>query len=325
MEIPEGKEFEWKVKEEAETSWDHGERPENRDLEDRIKNGLVLIDKPRGPTSNQVSAWVKKVLDIKKAGHIGTLDPVATGVLPVALQNATKISQALKGVSKEYVGLMELEEKKDEKELKQVANRFVGTIRQTPPEISAVKREERQREIYYLKILEVQKNQILFKIGCESGFYVRTFCEQFGKAFKTKGEMKELRRTRLGVFKEKQLNYLQDLKDELEFWKKEKEHKLDQVILPVEAGVRHLKKVIIKDSAVSAVCHGADLGVQGISKLQEQIEPGELIAILTLKGELVAIGKAGMESEEILEKKEETAVDLERVFMDKDTYPREWD
>lgn len=324
MKLPEEEEFEWKLKEESETDWDHGERPEKRSLEERIKNGMVLVDKPKGPTSKQVSAWVKKVLNIKKAGHSGTLDPVATGVLPVALDQATKISQALKGASKEYICLMKLNREVSKREASEEASRFVGKVKQIPPELSAVKREEREREIYYIDILETEKDLVLFKIGCERGFYVRNFCKDLGKALNTEGEMIDLRRTKVGCFKEEELNYLQDLKDELKFWKQGKQNKLDKVILPVEAGVRHLKKVIVKDSAVSALCHGANLGVQGISKLQESIEPGELVAILTLKGELIAIGNSQRNSEELLEEEKGTAVDLERVFMDKDVYPKEW-
>jgi len=100
----------WLVREESETDWEHGERPENRSVEQLLDNGLVLLDKPSGPTSHQVSIWTKKMLERGKAGHSGTLDPQVTGVLPVGLTKGTKVLQALTEAGKEYVGTMELED-----------------------------------------------------------------------------------------------------------------------------------------------------------------------------------------------------------------------
>ncbi|MDY6761532.1 MAG: RNA-guided pseudouridylation complex pseudouridine synthase subunit Cbf5 [Candidatus Nanohaloarchaea archaeon] len=313
----------WRVVDDAETDWDYGERPEQRSVEQKLADGLVVVDKPEGPQSNQVSVWVKDILERGKAGHSGTLDPHVTGVLPVGLDQGTKVMDPLSQAGKEYVCMMELGEEREQQRVKEVAEGFVGTVTQLPPEKSAVKREERDRQVYDLEVLEVDDAEVLFRIECEKGFYVRTFCEQFGEALETAGEMVELRRTQVGTFGEGEAVTLQRLTDQYAFWQDGEDNELDDIVLPVEAGVRHLKKVIVKDSAVAAVAHGADLGTGGIAKLQEGIGEGELVAVLTLKGELVATASAALTSEEMVDG-DGTAVLLDRVYMDKDTYPREW-
>ncbi|MCJ7478848.1 MAG: RNA-guided pseudouridylation complex pseudouridine synthase subunit Cbf5 [Candidatus Nanohaloarchaeota archaeon QJJ-7] len=314
---------EWLVKEEADTDWDYGERPENRPLEEKLSNGIVLVDKPAGPQSNQVSVWVKELLERGKTGHSGTLDPHVTGLLPVGLDEGTKIMGPLSNAGKEYIGLMSLDEEIGEEKIEETSEEFVGTVEQVPPEKSAVKREERERDIYELEVLEVDGKNVLFRVECEKGFYVRTFCKQFGDALGTDGEMDELRRTKVGVFEERETVNLQDLADQYEFWKEGEDNSLEELVLPVEAGVRHLKKIIVKDSAVAALAHGADLGTGGISKLQKGIETDELLAVLTLKGELIATANAEFGSDEMLEEGG-TAATLDRVYIGKDEYPREW-
>lgn len=313
----------WVVKEEAETDWNHGQRPEQRSIEENLDNGLVIIDKPNGPTSNQVSAWTKTVLERGKTGHSGTLDPHVTGVLPVGLNRGTKVLGPLSGADKEYVCRMTLDDPVDRETIMAAGEELVGTITQLPPEKSAVKRAERDREIYELEVLEVEEGDVLFRIRCEKGFYVRTFCEQYGEALGTTGEMSGLRRTQAGVFTEEDAHTLQDVADEYAFWQEGEEHLLDEIILPVEAGIRHLKKIVVKDSAVAALTHGADLGAGGISTLQEDIQDGTLVALLTLKGELIATAHAVTTTEEMLET-DGTVATLDRVYMANDVYPKQW-
>jgi len=313
----------WVTLQETSTDWEYGMRPEARSVDERLSNGIVLVDKPAGPTSHQVSAWTRDALDRGKAGHSGTLDPHVTGVLPIGLDRGTKVLQALTGAGKEYICLMELDEAKSRDELEAVAERLTGTITQVPPEKSAVKREPRDRDIHSIGIIEVAGSQVLFRIACEKGFYVRTFCEQFGEALDTTGEMVDLRRTQVGTFTEDQLVPLTELRDEYRFWKDDADSRMDELVLPVEAGVRHIHKVLIKDTAVASVCHGADLGLRGISQAQQGIERDDMIAVLTLKGELVALASAEMSTEQMQDGHGTTAT-LERVFMDPDTYPRTW-
>ncbi len=313
----------WLVREECETDWEYGQRPEKRDVRDNLENGLVVLDKPSGIKSHKLSVDVKKKLKRGKAGHSGTLDPGVTGVLPVGLNKGTKVLQALKNAGKEYYGSMKLGEEFGKEKIKEVAESFVGTVKQLPPEISAVKREEREREVYEIEVLGVDGEKVEFRIECEKGFYVRTFCKQFGEKLGTEGEMVSLRRTKVGLFQEKDMVEPDKLFNEFQKFNNREDNSLKDHILPVEAGVKHLKKILLKDTAVSAVCHGAELGSMGVSKLQEGIEKGEEVALLTLKGELVAIGVAEMASESIVSEKG-TAASLKRVFMDKKTYPKKW-
>src|SRR5512142_3070229 len=117
----------------------HGKHPSERTVEELIHNGIVVIDKPDGPSSHQVSAYVKQILHIDAAGHSGTLDPGVTGVLPVALGSGTRIVQSLLTAGKEYVTLMHLHKEVPEEQLRKViAEQFVGKIKQLPPIKSAV-------------------------------------------------------------------------------------------------------------------------------------------------------------------------------------------
>lgn len=315
--------LEWYTREEAETSEEFGSIPENRSIDELLEKGIVLVDKPFGPTSQQVSTWIRKELDLKKSGHFGTLDPNATGVLPVGINQGTRLSKALSKADKEYVFEAELGEEKNEDEVREKLQEFKGTNKQVPPEKSAVKREERDREVYEIELLDLKENNILGKVRCESGFYVRVLISQLGEKLDTDAEMSELRRTQQGYLNEEEADILQDIVDAYHFYHDGKEEELRKVLYPIEKAVNHLKKIVIKDSAVNAVANGADLGANGISKFQEQIKEGETVAITTLKGELVALGTAQMNSEQLYED-EGTAATLQSVHMDPETYPKRW-
>lgn len=302
-----------------------GKKPEERTIEELINFGVINLDKPRGPDSHQITSWVKDILGISKAGHGGTLDPRVTGVLPITLGDATKSVETLLYGSKEYVCLMKIHKDFEEKKLITLMNEFVGKIYQTPPVRSAVKRALRVREIYSIKILEIEKRDVLFRVSCEAGTYIRTLCTDIGIILGTKAHMQELRRVRTCNFKEDDSITLHQLKDAFIFWKENKDEKeLRKIIFPMEKTLEHLKKIIIRDSAVDAICHGANLAVPGILQLDEKIKKEDIVAILTLKGEGVAYGKALMNSDEILSANEGVAVDTERVLMNIGTYPSAW-
>ncbi len=312
-------------KECCETDPNYGCKPHERKMDEYIKNNIVIIDKPKGPTSHQVSAWVRNILHAKKTGHAGTLDPGVTGVLIEATDNATKIIPALLNSGKEYVCLMKLHKPIEEDRIRKTAKKFTGTITQIPPVMSAVKRRKRQRTIYNLDILEIDGQYVLFRADVQAGTYIRKLCTDFGKELGVNAHMQELRRTRAGPFSEKSCVTLYDLKDAYEFWKTDKTEKYLRAILkPAEEGVYHLKKLIIKDSAVSAICHGAPLYAGGVCKLSNNIEKEDFIAILSLKGELVALGNSSMKSEEMAEKKQGVVAKISRVVINTQTYPKRW-
>lgn len=314
----------WYTREESETDSQFGSIPEKRSVEKLLDQGFVVVDKPFGPTSNQVSYWIKEELNLKKAGHFGTLDPNATGVLPVGLNSGTRINPALSQKDKEYIFEIEMNEKRPEEKIREALEDFEGVNKQVPPEKSAVKKEERERKAYEIQLLETEKKKALGRVKCESGFYVRVLVQQLSEELDLDAEMTELRRTQQGHLTEDDTYTLQEIVDAYHFYKDEgDEEGLKQILKPIENALGNIKKIAVKDSAVHAVANGADLGTIGISKLQGGIEQGEQIAITTLKGELIALGKALMTSEEMFDK-QDTAASPENVYMDPSVYPKRW-
>jgi len=311
------------IKKEASSNPNYGRSPDERTTEQLLDYGIVNIDKPSGPSSHQISAYVKKILHVDKSGHSGTLDPKVTGVLPVALGKGTRIVQSLLTAGKEYVCLMQVHADTDEKKLRSTINSFVGVIDQLPPVRSAVKRQERKRTIYYIDIIEIIGREVLFRIGCQAGTYIRKLCSDIGKKLGFGAHMAELRRTRAGPFDEETLCTLQELTDAYHYYKEKGDDKeLRRVVMPVERGAAHLHKVWVLDNAVDTLCHGAYLNVPGIAKLEESINPGDRVAVLTLKGELISVGIAHMYSEDAIKKDNGLFLKSEQVFMEPGTYSK---
>jgi H/ACA ribonucleoprotein complex subunit 4 len=313
------------TKEEASTDESYGFYPFNRPIEEYIKNGVVCIDKPSGPTSHEVVVWVRKILGVNKTGHAGTLDPRVTGVLPVLIENATKLVKFLQTSGKEYVGILRLHGDVDEKKIHEVFNLFKGKIFQRPPMKSAVKKRIRIREIYYSEILEIDGRDVLFKVKTEAGTYIRKLCTDIGEVIGTGAHMQELRRIRTGVFDENSTFTLQELSDAFKIFKETGDETfLREIVKPMELSVATLKKVVVKDTAVDALCHGADLSARGICYIEENINPGDVVAIFTLKNEIVALGKALVTSDEMQKAKSGIMVETNRVIMDRGLYPKSW-
>lgn len=313
------------IKAQVKTNQSYGKSPDERNARELLENGLINLDKPCGPTSHQVDAWVKKILEVDKAGHGGTLDPNATGVLPIALGDATRALQVLLTAGKEYVGIMRLHKVVDKKKVVDVCKSFIGDINQVPPVRSAVKRVKRKRRIYYLDILQIRDKKVLFRVGCEAGTYVRTLCVDIGKKLGCGAHLSELRRTRVGSLREEDSVILQDVKDAYIFWIEGKDEKeIRSKILPMERLLDHLPKIVIRDSAVDALCHGANLAVPGVVEVDTNIKKDDLVAVLTLKGEGVALVNALMSTEQIIQKDTGICASIERVLMNKGTYPSIW-
>jgi H/ACA ribonucleoprotein complex subunit 4 len=300
-----------------------GVDPNNRPIAELLVNSIVCIDKPKGPTSHQVSAYVQEILELNKSGHGGTLDPKVTGLLPVAIGKATRIVQALQNAGKEYVCLMHVHQLIPEDKIRTVCDSFIGTITQLPPVKSAVKRQLRERNVYYLEILEIDGQDVLFVVGTQAGTYIRKLCHDLGVKLGVGAHMAELRRSKAGPFREDSLSTLQELSDAYFFYKSEGNEKLlRKVLLPLERGVDHLGKIYVLDSSVDTICHGASLAVPGVAKLDSNINQGDMVAIMTLRKELIAIGISRMTSNDMLSKESGLAVSLEAVFMQPGTYPR---
>lgn len=314
------------IKAEGETDPEYGCEPEARPITEHINKGVVNLDKPMGPTSHEIDSWVKRILHVDKTGHGGTLDPKVTGVLPIGIDHATRVIQMLLGAPKEYVCLMRLHDSVPEKKVQDIFAEFTGKIFQMPPIKSAVKRELRVRRIYNVDILEIEDQDVLFRVKCEGGTYIRKYCHDIGEALGCGAHMAELRRTISGPFHEDEtLKTLHDLTDAYHAWTEdEDESQLRECILPMEMAVDHLPKIMVRDSTVDALCHGADLAAGGIMQLSPNMDRGNTVAILTLKGELVAAGETLKTSGEILNEKKGIMVNIKKVFMEPETYPKMW-
>ncbi|OPX60304.1 MAG: putative tRNA pseudouridine synthase B [Methanobacterium sp. PtaB.Bin024] len=310
----------------GETDPNHGCPPDARSMEEHLSKGIINLDKPSGPTSHEIDSWVKRILKSDKTGHGGTLDPRVTGILPVGIDTATRAIQLLLEAPKEYVCLMHIHEDVGESRVVNILEEFTGKIFQTPPMRSAVKRELRVRNIYYVNILEIDGQDALFRIGCEAGTYIRKYCHDIGEALGCGAHMAELRRTRVGDFREDEtLKTLQDVNDAYHYWKEDDDQTpLRECVQPMEKAASHLKKIVVRDSAVDALCHGADLAAGGILQYSEDIKKNETLAVMTLKGELVAAGKSIATSHEMERAEKGIMVDIKKVFMEPGTYPMMW-
>jgi len=249
-----------------------------------------------------------------------------TGVLPVALEEATKTIQALQLAGKEYVCAMRLHREVSEEKLKEVFEEFQGTIYQRPPVRASVKRRLRTKKIYYLDLLEVEDRNVLFRVGCEGGTYIRKLCYDIGEVLGVGAHMRELRRTRAGPLTEdRKCVTLHEVLYYYSLWKESGDEKyLKELILPMETAFELLPKIYIRDSAVDAVCHGAHLAAPGVVSLETNIKPNDLVAIFTLKGEVVALAKALVSTEQILSMSHGFVAKVQRVLMPRGVYPKAW-
>ena len=226
---------------------------------------------------------------------------------------------------KEYVCAMRLHESLDEEIVREAASRFVGEIYQRPPLRSSVKRVVRKRTIYYIKDLELQDNNVIFRVGCQAGTYIRKLCFDLGELLGSGAHMVELRRTRAGPFNEEDLISLYDLNYAYSLWKNEEDESyLREAVKPVESAFQLTPKIYIRDSAVDALCHGADLAVPGILKLHSEIKPNNIIGVFTQKEEIICLATALMSSKQIIEEDHGIAAKIERVIMPTGVYPSLW-
>ena len=287
--------------------------PEERTTEVLLNYSMITIDKPKGPTSHQVAEFVKKITKSKKTGHSGTLDPIVTGLLPVAI-GATRIVQTLLNSGKEYICIMHMHDLFKQNDIKKTFKKMGGKIKQLPPIKSAIKRQERYRTIYYTEILEIDGQDILYRIGCQGGTYIRKYCHDFGQALNSGAHMQELRRTKAGPFDESKLVTLQDLEDAMHYYKNGDDSYLRKILLPIESAVDHIPHVWVSDSAISSLINGVNLKVPGIVRVHSGIEPDQMVALLTLKGELIGLGTAVLSSSKMMKLDKGVAVKASKIF-----------
>ena len=305
----------------------HGYSPLNRPLSEYLKYGIINLDKPSNPSSHEVVAWIKRILRLEKTGHSGTLDPKVTGCLVVCLDRATRLVKSQQSAGKEYVCVMKLHAKVSEPKLKAAIQQLTGSLFQRPPLISAVKRQLRIRTIYSSEFIEYdqEKSLAVFRVNCEAGTYIRTLCVHLGLLLGVGGHMEELRRVRSGTLYEKDSVTMHDVLDAQYLYDSSKnEQYLRQVVQPLESVLTTYKRIIVKDSAVNAVTYGAKLLVPGILRYDNDIEIGDVIVLITTKGEAIALGIAQMATLDIGGCDHGIVSSIKRVIMDRDTYPKKW-
>ena len=249
-----------------------------------------------------------------------------TGILPITLEEARKIVQALLFSGKEYVCVMKLHGDASQNRVEAVLKEFENTIYQRPPLRASVKRQLRTRKIYYIDFMEMEGRNVLFKVGCEGGTYIRKLCFDIGEILGCGAHMQELRRTRAGPFVEgEETVTLHDVAYWFMEWQKQGDDKiLRKIIQPMEKALALVPKIYIRDSAVDAICHGANLTAPGVLSLETNIQKDSLVAIFTLKGEAVALAKALASTEEILNMEHGMVAQTKRVLMPRGTYPKCW-
>ncbi len=304
----------------------YGTYPEKRTIEQLLNYGIIILDKPPGPTSHETVAWTKRILKLSKIGHSGTLDPQVSGVLPLGLGEATKALGVLLYGPKEYHALGRIHSLSSKEKLNEVVDLFRGEIFQKPPQRSAVLRQTRTRTIYELEVIEQKERLLLTRILCEAGTYIRKLYYDIGEILGPGATMIELRRTRVDQFYESDgLVTLHELANAFALWEETKDpSKLMAMIQPVEAALSELRSVIIRDSAVDAMCHGAQLAIPGILKISQNLKKGDIVAIYTQKGEAVALAESTMSEEEIRDATKGYAFETRRIIMAPNTYPKKW-
>ena len=299
---------------------------DKRSMEQLLHYGLIILDKPPGPTSHETVAWTKRLLKIPKIGHSGTLDPQVSGVLPLGLGEATKALGVLLYGPKEYHALGRFHSLPSKEKLGEIIEMFTGEIFQKPPQRSAVVRQTRSRTIHEFEVIEQKERLLLTRILCESGTYIRKLYYDMGEVLGPGATMIELRRTRVNQFRESDgLVTLHELANAFSLWEEKKdESKLRKMIKPIEFALSELKSVVVRDSAVDAMCHGAQLAIPGILQISPNLKKGDIVAIYTQKGEVVALAESLMAEDEIKDATKGYAFETKRIIMEPNTYPRKW-
>ncbi|XP_067112912.1 H/ACA ribonucleoprotein complex subunit DKC1 [Osmerus mordax] len=307
----------------------NGSNPLKRNILDYVRTGFINLDKPANPSSHEVVAWIRRILRVEKTGHSGTLDPKVTGCLIVCIDRATRLVKSQQSAGKEYVGIVRLHNAiESEHTLARGLETLTGALFQRPPLIAAVKRQLRVRTVYESKLVEYDPERRLgiFWVSCEAGTYIRTLCVHLGLLLGVGGQMQELRRVRSGVLGERDnLVTMHDVLDaQWQFDHNKDETYLRRVIYPLEKLLISHKRLVMKDSAVNAICYGAKIMLPGVLRYEDGIEINQDIVVITTKGEAICLAVALMTTAVISTCDHGVVAKIKRVIMERDTYPRKW-
>lgn len=284
----------------------------SKSIQELLEFGIINIDKPSGPTSFNVSDFARRALSelgVKKTSHFGTLDPMVTGVLPIALNRACRLTGFFLGEDKEYVGIMRIHEDIPiEKIERAIKEKFLGNIKQTPPRKSRVKRVEREREIKKFDLAEKSGEEIVFRAEVQGGTYIRKLISDLGDFLNIGAHMLELRRVRAGIFKEDSKNYpsitLYELEEAIKDYKNGNDKKLRGIIIPAEIVSEVYPAVEIKNSNLKNILTGKPIQADNLKdpKDYDKFEKEDRICIFN-EGKFIEMSKV-VKNKEIFSKPE---------------------
>ncbi len=272
-------------------------------------NGIIIIDKPIGRTSHDMVNIMRKITGVRKIGHTGTLDPMATGVLPICIGNATKISDMLTLSDKRYIAELVLGMTTDtqdadgtvltdcavncgEDEIREAIGRFVGEIEQVPPMYSAIKqngkklyelarqgieieRKSRRVTIYSIDILKIDKERVTIDVSCSKGTYIRTLCEDIGIKLKVGAYMNTLRRIKTGPFGVDESYTMSDIET------LKSEDALESALIPADRMFMEYPKAVLNTKQVRSITNGVAMTYRGEEGLSYRVydENGSFLCI----------------------------------------------
>jgi H/ACA ribonucleoprotein complex subunit 4 len=271
--------------------------PPTRTLPELLSFGVVPVDKPAGPTSHDIVSRTKRVLRVPKAGHGGTLDPNATGVLPVFLGRATRLSGLLLRSGKAYDAVARFHGPVTQEAVESLAAEFVGEIRQLPPVRSRVKRAWRTRAVYTLEVLSVEGRDARLRTDVEAGTYIRKLIHDMGETLGTGAHMTGLRRTRAGPFREEAAVTLEVLAEARAHAEGGDASALREAVRPGEVLCTPLPRLVVDEGAARALARGAPLAAPGILRFEAPLATGDEVAVLDASGEWVALGNSLVDGE----------------------------
>lgn len=250
-----------------------------KSLKELLKFSIININKPSGPTSFTVSSYVAKELKATKASHLGTLDPQVSGVLPIALNRACRLSTFLMGKDKTYVGIIRTHKEISLEELQNQAKKFVGKINQLPPVRSSVKRAVREREIKSFEILEKKEKDFLFTSEVQAGTYIRKLCSDLGEKIGG-AHMLELRRTKAGLFSEDKSITMYEFDNIIKEYKKGNEEPLRKILISGEEVCRVFPKIKIRKDVVKKVLTGSPIFKSFLlESLSKDLKKGDKVVV----------------------------------------------
>ncbi len=240
------------------------------------ESSIVLLDKPAGLTSGQAVQTVAKRLGLKKAGHTGTLDRFATGLLIIAVGEARKAVPAFMGLPKTYIGKIYLHGNAGEAAIRKAFRNFTGQIVQTPPRKSAVARKPRKREVFYFRPSDITEKAVGFEVKCEAGVYIRKLAHDLGEVLGCGAHLGELRRIAVGNLRVDEASEIRSPEP------KSLEAILERIGLP---------KATVNPASVRRIRHGEAVRAQDVIEADSRIRKNSLVGIFS-GGQLIALGTA---------------------------------